>query len=132
MAEGKLLLRNVRILVADDSHEQASLLGIILTNQGAVVEIVSGGAKAVSKAMEKSYDVIVLDLEMMSMGGIEATIMLRVQGYDKPIIAITAHPRPEHDKLTEHGFDDFLRKPIDPTTLIAAVARLVGKPAGPS
>ncbi len=102
------------ILLAEDNINNQQLISLFLTKAGISVDIVDNGSEAVEKAIMENYDVILMDMQMPQMNGIDATKLLRATGYADPIVALTANAtidikRQCHDV----GFDDFLSKPIE-------------------
>ncbi|MES2854761.1 MAG: response regulator, partial [Bdellovibrionota bacterium] len=86
------------------------------------------GHEGVSRALSKNYDVVLMDIQMPKLDGYAATSQLRGQGYERPIIALTAHAlKEERERSLNAGCNDHLTKPIDKNTLIDQVARIVGK-----
>lgn len=110
---------NLNILVAEDYPVNQILIGELLKNYGIKYDIAENGAKAVEMAMEKSYDLILMDINMPELNGIEATKKLR-EAFDDtlPIIALTANAaNGDEEYFISVGMDDYLSKPIDTTKL---------------
>jgi len=81
---------------------------------GIKADIVENGKLAIDKAMSQSFDLILMDMQMPVMGGLEATRILRSKGYKGAIIALTANTMELDIKAcSDAGYDDFLAKPID-------------------
>ncbi len=121
-------LQGLSVLVAEDAIENQELIRRILTRRGAAVAVVDNGAKAVDAALAGAYDVVLMDLQMPVLDGLEATATLRRGGYGKPIVALTAHAlREERDRCLAAGFDEHLSKPIDFERL-CRVVRVLGAP----
>ena len=102
------------ILIAEDAPELQLLERRMVEQLGPMVDVASNGVEAVSKAMSKDYDLILMDMQMPQMDGIEATRTLREQGVTVPIVALTANVMEHHKaQFYEAGCNDFLAKPID-------------------
>ncbi|TMP76941.1 hybrid sensor histidine kinase/response regulator, partial [Pseudoalteromonas ruthenica] len=85
---------------------------------GITPDIAINGAEAVEKALVNDYQLILMDMQMPVMGGLEATEMLRHAAYDGPIIALTANlMKQDVDTYLAVGCDATLGKPIDKTEL---------------
>lgn len=101
------------ILVAEDNEDNQQLLSIFLGHICANVTFANNGQIAIESAMENNYDLILMDMQMPVMGGLEATQKLREAGYKKPIVALTANAmKSDYDACIAAGCDDFLTKPI--------------------
>ncbi len=122
-------LKNLNILVVDDSTDNRNLITQFLLAAGAIVDCAIDGEEGVSKALAKNYEIILMDIQMPKLDGYKATIQLRQQGYHKPIIALTAHAlKQEKINSLNAGCDDHLTKPIDRRTLINQVKKYINKP----
>ncbi len=127
-----------RVLLAEDGLDNQQIVSLYLRTAGAEVLIAPNGRVAVERAMAQSPDLILMDIEMPELDGFAATAELRRRGYDRPIIALTAHSTPEdRQRCLAAGFTDFIIKPIDRGTLLAAIASclaeeqpLVSAPSG--
>jgi len=103
-----------RILLAEDNPNNQALISLLINKTGAQVDIVENGEQAVTQALAGNYDLVLMDMQMPIMDGLEATDMLRKSSFNKPVIAITANARKEDiDKCKQAGCNDFLSKPID-------------------
>jgi signal transduction histidine kinase/CheY-like chemotaxis protein len=112
---GALFLTGLNILVVDDSPDNRQLIRLLLTRQGARVELAENGKEACKAALAGKHDLIIMDVQMPVMDGYKATQELRRQGYQKPVIALTAHAMEEvRTKCLESGCTAHLCKPIDP------------------
>jgi len=111
--------------VVDDSEDLRALMARYIMREGAFVETADHGMLAVEKAMEKQFDVILMDIKMPVMDGYQATALLRDQGYRGPIIAVTAQATSEGQQDSESsGFDAYLSKPVDISLLKNILSRL--------
>lgn len=121
--EPKSNLSQMKILVVDDSPDNQILIKKILKLAGAAVETASNGREGVQKALAGNFDVILMDLQMPEMDGYEAVKLLRSQGFNKPIIALTAHAmKEERIHSLQSGFDNHLTKPVDNVELVKTLA----------
>lgn len=102
-----------RILLAEDSPTSQLIIARMLHVGGADVTVVEDGGEALTAAEENEYDIILMDIEMPNMDGLEAAEKLRARGVQLPIIAVTGY---EERKITseqfEENFNGFLQKPV--------------------
>ncbi len=116
------------VLVAEDARANQVLIRVLLEKMGYQVQIVEHGALAVEEALNRSYDVIFMDMQMPVMNGYEATRQLRLKNYQGVIIAVTAHAMKEDEqKCLDAGCDAYLSKPVDRARLQAAIQRCQDK-----
>ena len=121
-------IRN-RVLVVDDDELMTRLTKVLLEKLNADVEVAFDGAEGVEKAMKGIFDLVLMDIEMPKMDGIEATKQLRQRGYSGVIMAATAHTQPEdRQRCLEAGCDDFLPKPIMEDKLAKALESVQRRP----
>lgn len=105
----------LHILVAEDNIVNQKIILYLLTKMGYSIDIVQNGREAVEAAAQKRYDIILMDIQMPEMDGLEATRIIRSQAGAYPyIIAMTANAM-EGDKETciASGMDNYISKPID-------------------
>jgi len=116
-----------KILVADDSPANRKLIHLVLERAGATVTLAENGQQALEHATQQTFDIIFMDMQMPVMDGYTATRHLRDQGYDLPIIALTADDmRGSEEKCRQAGCSGFMTKPIDMDKLIGTIAGLLG------
>jgi two-component system, sensor histidine kinase and response regulator len=113
-----------RILVVDDKPENCLLINHLLTNMGFAVREAANGREGVSLWSNWNPNLILMDIHMPVMNGIDATIQIKTQNASIPIIALTASAFEERKlEVLEAGCDDFLSKPIKDTLLFDKIAR---------
>jgi signal transduction histidine kinase len=115
-------IEGLRVLLAEDHRDLHVALRALLEQAGATVESVHDGREAVERVQSGVFDVVLMDLRMPNMDGLQATRALRNQGYELPIIALTADPATlrRAEALTA-GCDACLSKPFKPDDLISAI-----------
>ncbi len=114
------------ILLAEDNLLNQKLGERILTNMGMKVTLASNGSIALDLARKGTYDLIILDLQMPIMDGIEACKNIRIFDQKTPIIAMTANAFSEDRELCFNvGMNDYISKPIDPKSLYKALIRWI-------
>jgi PAS domain S-box-containing protein len=124
-----------RLLVAEDSPDVQLLVRNLLDAMGLEVEIADNGQTACdmarqAKAAGRPYDLILLDIQMPQRNGYEATAWLRQQGWQGPIVAMTAHAMVgDREKCLEAGCNDYLAKPLTAAALRDVLARHLGPAA---
>lgn len=122
------ILKDKRILVAEDNEFNQLLITNILGEWNVVTEIVKNGEEAVQKTEQNDYDIILMDVQMPVMGGIEATRVIRDQQHktEIPIIALTANAlRGDREKYLEAGMNDYVSKPFEPKILFKKICTLL-------
>ena len=127
----ELPLRHYNILIVDDVAVNRLVLEAKLLELGAKVQCAVTGQAALdsvgqAKSERKPFDLILMDVQMPIMDGIEATRILRQQGFTKPIVALTAK-REDSGKAIEAGCHSVLIKPVDQKVLLETVASLLRK-----
>jgi CheY-like chemotaxis protein len=126
------LPRNGRVLLADDSKVNHRVAVAMLEKRGYTVDVVDNGVEAVKAALARTYDVVLMDIEMPEMDGLEATAAIRERrsADELPIVALTAHVVPELvQRCREAGMSDFVSKPFKADALYRVLERLRPHPA---
>ncbi len=122
--------RRLRILLAEDNHVNQMVIIAMLKGAGHTVDVASNGIEAVEAVNSRPYDVVLMDIHMPEMDGVNAMKRIRAHGGDNakvPIIAITANAmKGDHEKYVAAGMDDYVSKPVDRARLYEAIARQCG------
>lgn len=101
------------ILVAEDNKVNQVLATKMLSKMGHHSEIAEDGIRAIEMALEKSYDIILMDMQMPYIDGLEATEKIREAGVKTPIVAMTANVfESDREACKNAGMDDFIGKPV--------------------
>lgn len=122
------LLAGKKALLAEDNDINQLIAVQLLTAYGMDVSVADNGLETLRMATEKRFDVILMDIQMPEMDGLEAAARLREdRTLDRtPIIAMTAHAMTgDHEKSLAAGMQDHIAKPIDPEELYATLVRWV-------
>ena len=122
--------RQVDVLVAEDTLFNRKFIRRLLERNGFTATIVENGKKALDLLEDKSFDIILMDVQMPIMDGFEATKAIRenekLTGRHIPVIAMTAHAmKGDRQKCIEAGMDEYISKPISSQTLIKLMNSLV-------
>ena len=125
-------LRGVNILLAEDNEINQLVATKLIQPWNVQLDFAENGQVAVEKAQNKTYDIILMDLQMPVMDGYKATRMIRtLDKYEKKpviIIALTASAMLEtHQKVEEAGFDDYVAKPFRPDELYLKIKSHIKK-----
>ena len=117
--------RELRILLAEDNKTNQLLAKATLEKLGHRVDIASNGLQAIDAVRRAPYDLVLMDVNMPEMDGVEATTKIRELEGEKgrvPIIAVTANAMEgDKEKFLAAGMNDYLPKPLERTKLVAAV-----------
>ncbi|HEU5002973.1 MAG TPA: ATP-binding protein [Actinomycetota bacterium] len=118
---------NSRVLVVDDSAVNQLVARAVLEARGFAVDLATGGSEAVDAVRHQDYDLILMDVLMPMVDGLEATAQIRQfegSGHHTPIVAITASAMSgDRERCLQAGMDDYITKPIRPDALVALVNR---------
>ncbi|MCK6521702.1 response regulator [Myxococcota bacterium] len=123
--------KKMRILVVEDNPDNQAVVTAALEQRGHSVRIANDGIEALEMAPDGGYDLILMDVHMPRLDGVEATRRLRALEEElgltrTPIAMLTAHATQDfRERCLEAGADEFLTKPIPPSRLIRAVERFV-------
>jgi len=125
--EKKLMTRTQKlsgkVLLAEDHDDNRHLIARLLLAMGLDVIEAIDGRQAILLCQQHQPDIVLMDIQMPEVDGIDAFKALRSQGFMQPIIALTANAMPhEVDLYLEIGFDDYLAKPIERTQFRATIA----------
>lgn len=116
-------LKGKIILLVEDSPDNAMLICHYLEPLNVKIDVVTDGVRALASASKKHYDIILMDIQMPGMDGLEATRRLRSLGFREPIIALTAHALPaEAERSLLAGCNVHLTKPVARAKLIATLS----------
>lgn len=123
---------SLKILLADDMPMNVELAVKLLTRRGHNVVAVGDGQQAVEQFKSEPFDVILMDVQMPVVDGLQATRMIRKHEAEQPapshipIIAMTANDDPDDRReCKEAGMDGFITKPIDIKTIVATIREII-------
>ena len=118
----------MRILVVDDDRAVRQSLRRSLIFNGYEVNVASDGAEALERVERQHPDLVLMDVMMPRMGGLEACQQLRAQGYDLRVLLLTAHDgvTAREDGIAA-GADDYLPKPFGLDELLGRIRALLGR-----
>jgi len=124
-------LRRLTILLAEDNAVNQRLAVKLLEKRGHRVTVAGNGAEALRVLADERFDVVLMDIQMPVMDGMEAVARLREEerhsGGHVPVIALTAHAMKDDEaQCLAAGMDGYVSKPINPAELYAAIERVLG------
>jgi DNA-binding response OmpR family regulator len=119
------LVRQRRALIVDDERSIIDVLSMYLKGEGFSVTGASDGAEALKTALAEAFDVILLDLNLPAMSGVEVFKRIR-KSSEVPILMVTARDEPL-DRIVglELGADDYISKPFNPREVVARVKNII-------
>jgi CheY-like chemotaxis protein len=125
IADPAVPLQKARILLAEDNRVNQKVAKGLLERDGYSVVLASNGREAVAAFKAQTFDLVLMDMQMPEMDGVEATAMIRLSekpGCRIPILALTAHAfKGDRERCIEGGMDDYLSKPINRRDLLEKV-----------
>ena len=122
-----------RILLADDEPINREIAVMLLEEVGLRVDTAENGAEALALAAQSQYDLILMDMQMPSMDGLEATRQIRQLADYRlcPIVALTANAFAEdRERCRQAGMNDFISKPLTPDVFFGTILRCLSRKAG--
>ena len=121
----------MRILLADDEVNFVQSLAAILKGEGYVVDVLFDGQSAYEYAIDNEYDLLVLDIGMPGLNGVEVCRQLRSEGYSGPILMLTARDTTA-DTIAglDSGADDYVVKPFAVEELLARIRSQIRRSSG--
>lgn len=122
----QLTLRKLvmNVLIAEDNVMNQELIRYLIQSRGWNCQIVDNGEKALEEATHSSYDIILMDIQMPLMNGIEATKAIRNRNHAIPIIAISAaHEQEILNESIQAGMNGFISKPYRKEDLFSSIDR---------
>jgi signal transduction histidine kinase/CheY-like chemotaxis protein/ligand-binding sensor domain-containing protein len=123
--------RRLRVLLAEDNRTNQKVATIMLERLGHQVVVAASGVEAVDALRSNAYDLVLMDVQMPDMDGLEATRRIRAgesgeANLHVPIVAMTAHAmKGDRERCLESGMDAYLAKPIKPAELREVIERFV-------
>jgi PAS domain S-box-containing protein len=120
-------LKGINVLLVEDNQLNQFLATTILEGKGMIVETALNGIEALDALKKSTFDLILMDIQMPYMGGIEATEIIRRElKLDVPIIALTAKALTgDEDRYKEAGMNEFVSKPFEPEQLLRKIAQVL-------
>ena len=124
--------RHLNILLAEDNIINQKVAVHILEKQGHNVMVTPDGKKTIEAWNKHNFDLILMDIQMPCLDGLEATVMIREKEKENgtyiPIVAMTAHAmKGDRERCIDGGMDDYVSKPLKPEELIKAIERVIIK-----
>ena len=130
-----VLAAGLRVLVAEDNVVNQKVIGAMLRRQGWIVTLAVNGVEACHHFRENSFDLVLMDVQMPELDGLEATRQIRADEASRslvrtPILALTAHAaQAQHEECLAVGMDAVITKPVNLPGLLSEIVAILGCPA---
>ncbi len=127
----RLLPLRLSVLLAEDNLINQHLVKRLLEKRGHVVKLAASGREALARVEREMFDVILMDVQMPDMDGLQASVRIReierARGTYPPILALTAHTmKGDRERCLAAGMDQFINKPIDAARFVETVEAAAG------
>jgi len=122
--------KGCRLLLVEDDPMNCEVALMLLEEAGLLIDVAEDGDIAVAMAARNDYALILMDMQLPTMDGVEATHLIRASatGQQVPIVAMTANAFAEDRKrYMEAGMNDFIAKPFNPEALFAMILQWVSR-----
>jgi CheY-like chemotaxis protein len=125
----------LRILVAEDNPINQKVICAMLRRQGCEIVLAGNGAEACRQFLAATFDLVLMDVQMPEVDGLEATRRIRAEEIQRrlprtPVLALTAHAsRQQHEQCLACGMDAVITKPVNMPELVRHIAALVAHDA---
>ena len=114
--------QGIRVLLVEDSLDNQFIISHFLKSTGISLKVANNGLEGLNLALAEHFDLVLLDLQMPVMGGLEAMTKLTEMNYQTPVIALTAHAMKEDRKqCLSVGFKDHISKPVNRHALLRSI-----------
>jgi CheY-like chemotaxis protein len=121
---------DTRVLLAEDNSANQRVICAILRSAGLLVDLAGNGLEAVEAVSQRFYDILLMDISMPQMDGMEATRTIRKMGginNQIPIVALTAHAlKGDRERFIASGMNDYLTKPVDKSATLRCIRHWTG------
>ena len=117
-----------KALIVEDNPINMELVLEILTSNGICADEAVNGEEAVAMVEKETYDLILMDIELPGMDGVDATKIIKSRHKNLPILALTSYAmKGDRERFIAAGFDDYISKPIDVNCFIEKINKLIHK-----
>jgi len=115
-----------KALIVEDNPINMELVSEILTSNGISVDEAVNGEEAIKMVEKETYDVVLMDIELPGIDGVDATKIIKSKHKNLPILALTSYAmKGDRERFIAAGFDDYISKPIDINSFIEKINKLI-------
>lgn len=115
-----------KALIVEDNPINMELVMEILTANGIIVDEAVNGEEAIEKVEKETYDLVLMDIELPGMDGVDATKLIKSKHKNLPILALTSYAmKGDRERFIAAGFDDYIAKPIDVNSFIEKINKFI-------
>ncbi|MFH0904362.1 MAG: response regulator [Methanobacteriota archaeon] len=115
-----------KALIVEDNPINMELVMEILTANGIIADEAVNGEEAIEKVEKETYDLVLMDIELPGMDGVDATKLIKSKHKNLPILALTSYAmKGDRERFIAAGFDDYIAKPIDVNSFIEKINKFI-------